>query len=70
VSPSQLADLYKAIREKCQNLHILGIMCIGSYEQSTNENEINQDFKVGKLKKCTASISLKTEKNIIIHSRY
>ena len=46
VAPEQLVDLYKSIKQKCHNLHILGLMTIGSYEQSTHENETNQDFKV------------------------
>ncbi len=46
ISPSDLVQVFKHVNEKCTNLNVLGLMTIGSYEQSTNENEINLDFKV------------------------
>jgi hypothetical protein len=38
--------VYKHIKDNCPNLNILGLMTIGSYEQSVNPNQINLDFKV------------------------
>lgn len=43
---SDLEDVYEHIEKNCKNLKILGLMTIGSYEQSTNSQEINVDFKV------------------------
>lgn len=45
---SDLEDVYQHINNSCKNLKILGLMTIGSYEQSTNSEEINIDFKVKK----------------------
>lgn len=45
VEPAELEAVFKHIKEKCSNLKILGLMTIGSYEQSTNSEE-NKDFKV------------------------
>jgi len=42
----QVSTVYKHINEHCPHLNILGLMTIGSYEQSLNPNEINLDFKV------------------------
>lgn len=44
VEPAELESVFKHIKEKCTNLNILGLMTIGSYEQSTNSEE-NKDFK-------------------------
>jgi uncharacterized pyridoxal phosphate-containing UPF0001 family protein len=49
IPPSELVQVYKHISETCTNLNVLGLMTIGSYEQSTNENEINIDFKVANI---------------------
>lgn len=42
----KVSTVYKHINENCPHLNILGLMTIGSYEQSLNPNEINLDFKV------------------------
>lgn len=45
IAPSDLQNIFEHIRNNCKHLNILGLMTIGSYEQSTNEDEINLDFK-------------------------
>ena len=44
--PEELLNIYNHIKENCPNLKILGLMTIGSYEASTNPEEINADFSV------------------------
>jgi hypothetical protein len=45
ISPNQVIEVYQHIKEKCKSLNILGLMTIGSYEQSTSAAE-NVDFIV------------------------
>lgn len=54
IEPNKLIEVYKYIKDSCLKLNIIGLMTIGSYEQSTNPNEINQDFK--KLIECRDSL--------------
>ncbi len=46
VLPEELENIYTHITSNCSNLKVLGLMTIGSYEASTNPNEINADFTV------------------------
>jgi PLP dependent protein len=43
VEPSEIAELINHILGKCPNLHLLGLMTIGSLMESKNANE-NADF--------------------------
>ncbi|CAF0809523.1 unnamed protein product [Brachionus calyciflorus] len=45
IAPSDLLKVYEQIRNNFKNLNIMGLMTIGSYEQSTNPDEVNLDFK-------------------------
>ncbi|RNA20731.1 proline synthase co-transcribed bacterial -like protein [Brachionus plicatilis] len=45
IIPSELEQVYAHIKNSCKNLNILGLMTIGSYEQSTNVDDLNTDFK-------------------------
>ena len=46
ISRAEVVGMYAHVKEKCAGLNVLGLMTIGSYEQSTNPDEINIDFKV------------------------
>jgi uncharacterized pyridoxal phosphate-containing UPF0001 family protein len=45
VTPEDTIPLVQHILENCKQLQLIGIMTIGSLEESTSE--VNNDFKVG-----------------------
>jgi uncharacterized pyridoxal phosphate-containing UPF0001 family protein len=48
VELKSVVDLYSHILNNCKSLDLVGVMTIGSVEQSINESGINNDFKVVK----------------------
>lgn len=44
--PEACVSLAKYIVDECKQLNLLGLMTIGSIEQSTTSNEDNRDFQV------------------------
>jgi pyridoxal phosphate enzyme (YggS family) len=40
----EILDLANHVISSCKNLHLLGVMTIGSFEASTSHNQLNPDF--------------------------
>lgn len=55
VSPTNLIPLVKYIKDECKNLDFVGLMTIGSLQESTSEGDINKDFKC--LVKCRQDVA-------------
>lgn len=43
---SSIVEIVNYIINDAKHLHFKGLMCIGSFEQSVNATEVNEDFKV------------------------
>ena len=48
VDPASVSELYKQIVDNCKHLELIGLMTIGSLDESLNKNEKNNDFQVFK----------------------